>query len=88
MPAALKVKLSAVADQKLLQVKQTPEIPQRVRERAEMVRLNAYGWSVDQIAKYMKKSAHTVRASLHRFTEKGIEGLWEATGRAEPETLR
>jgi len=68
------VKLSAVVDQQLLKIKQTPAIPQRERERAEMVRLNGYGWSVDQIAKYMKKSPHTVRASIHRFTQKGIEG--------------
>ena len=81
MPAPLKVKLSVVADQQLLQMKQTLLIPQRVRERAEMVRLNGYGWSVDQIANYMRKSPHTVRASLHRFIEKGIEGLWEAEGR-------
>lgn len=81
MPAPLKVKLTAVVDRQLLQMKQTPEIPQRVRERAEMVRLNGYGWSVDQIANYMKKSPHTVRASIHRFTKQGVEGLWEAEGR-------
>lgn len=81
MPAPLKVKFSAVEDQELLQIKQIPEIPQRVRERAEMVRLNGYGWSVSQIANYMKKSPHTVRDSIHRFTENGTEGLWEAEGR-------
>ncbi len=29
----------------------------------------------------MKKSPHTVRASLHRWQQKGVEGLWEAQGR-------
>lgn len=81
MPAPLRVRLSALEDQQLLQIKQTAEIPQRVRERAEMVRLNGYGWSVSQIAKYMKKCPHTVRDSLHRFTEKGTQGLWDSVGR-------
>ncbi len=29
----------------------------------------------------MKKSPHTVRASLHRWQLHGVEGLWEAQGR-------
>ena len=81
LPAPLKVKLSASEDRELLQMKQAAEIPQRVRERAEMVRLNGYGWSVSQIAKYMKKCPHTVRDSLHRFKELGMEGLWNSVGR-------
>lgn len=81
MPPPLKVNLSALADRQLLEIKQTIEIPQRVRNRAEMIRLKGHGWSVDKIAKYMRNSPHTVRASIHRFTEKGIEGLWEASGR-------
>ncbi|MBV8883088.1 MAG: helix-turn-helix domain-containing protein [Chroococcidiopsidaceae cyanobacterium CP_BM_RX_35] len=83
MPAPLKVKLNAVVARELLQMKQTPEIPQRVRERAEMVRLNGYGWSVSQIAKYMKKCPHTVRDSLHRFKESETGGCGKQKGEEE-----
>lgn len=81
MPAPLKIHLSEEEDRQLLQLKQKAAIPQRVRDRAEIVRLNSHGWSVAKIAGYMKKSPHTVRASLHRWQQKGVEGLWEAQGR-------
>ena len=67
MPAPLKVNLS--------------EIPPRVRERAEIIRLNHHGWSVAAIAKYKNKSPHSVRNSLHRWSDQGFEGLWEKSGR-------
>ena len=50
MPAPLKVNLSQEDDRQLLNLHSSPEIPSRVRYRAEIVRLNAYGWSVNQIA--------------------------------------
>lgn len=51
-----------------------------------MVRLNYYGWSVAAIAKYKNKSPHTVRASLHRWQNQGVEGLWEKAGRGRKKT--
>ena len=81
MPAPIKVSLSEEEDQKLLNVQQHPETASRVRYRAEIVRLNAYGWSVSQIADYKKLSSHTVRKSLHSWSNQGLEGLWEAGGR-------
>ena len=81
MPAPLKVNLSEEEDQQLLNLQQHCETPSRVRYRAEIVRLNAYGWSVSQIAEYKKLSSHTVRTSLHSWSDQGLEGLWEAGGR-------
>jgi transposase len=63
-----------------------PGIPQKIRDRAEMIRLNGYGWSVAKIVKYMKKSSHTVRASLHRWQQQGIKGLWKPLDEAEKES--
>ena len=63
MPAPIKVSLSEEEDQQLLNLQQDPQTPSRVRYRAEIVRLNAYGWSVSQIADYKKLSSHTVRCS-------------------------
>ncbi len=81
MPAPLKVHLSEEEDQALLEFQKIDGIPPRVKERAEIIRLNHHGWSVAAIAKYKQKSPHTVRASLHRWSNQGIRGLWEKTGR-------
>ena len=81
MPAPLKVKINKEEDRQLLELQQHRETPSRVRYRAEIVRLNAYGWSVNQIAEYKKLSPHTVRKSLHSWLNQGQEGLWEARGR-------
>lgn len=96
MPAPLKVDLSEEEDKELLEFQKQPGVPQRVKERAEMVRLNHYGWStvawttrpsaalttsVAAIAKYKDKSPHTVRASLHRWQQQGKTGLGEGGNR-------
>jgi transposase len=81
LPAPLKVHLNEEEDQELLEFQKIDGIPRRVKERAEIIRLNHHGWSVEEIAKYQKKSPHTVRTSLHRWSNQGLEGLWEAGGR-------
>lgn len=81
MLASLKVQLSEQEDNQLLQLKQKLKVLQKVRERTQMVRLNSHGMSVAQIAKYMKKSAHTVRASIHRYSQQGFKELWKSPGR-------
>lgn len=71
MPASLKVHLSEEEDNQLLQLKQKAAIPQRVRDRAEIVRLNSHGWSVAKIAEYMNQlcssSAHKNKRSAIIF---------------------
>jgi transposase len=81
VPAPLKISLSKEEDRQLLKLQQHSQTPSRVRYRAEIVRLNAHGWSVSQIAKYQKLSSHTVRKSIHDWSNYGLEGLWEAGGR-------
>ena len=45
LSAPLKVGLSEEEDRQLLEFQKIDGIPRRVRERAEMVRFNYYGWS-------------------------------------------
>ena len=52
-----------------------------VRDRAHMLRLNAQGWTVPAIAEIFECHEHTVRATLRRWQEQGLGGLWEAPGR-------
>ena len=74
MPAPLKVNLSKEDGRQLLNLYSSPETLLRVRYRAEIVRFNAYGWSVNQIAEYQKLSPHTVRKSLNSWSNKELEG--------------
>lgn len=46
-----------------------------------MIRLNAQGWNVPAIAKIFECHEHTVRATLRRWQNLGLGGLWEAAGR-------
>jgi hypothetical protein len=49
MGARLRVFLTREQDQSLFQLR-TAEVPQKVKDRAEIIRLNAHGWYVEKIA--------------------------------------
>ena len=46
-----------------------------------MLRLNAQGWNVPAISQMFQCHDHTVRATLKRWNQRGLSGLWEAPGR-------
>ncbi len=80
MGARLRVFLTRKQDKTLLNLR-TEGIPQKVKDRAEVVRLNAHGWYVEKIAAHFDWSAETVREVLHKWQKLGIEGLWDKPGR-------
>ena len=81
MSAPLRVALIDLEDLTLLELGEATTVPQRTRDRAHMIRLNAQGWNVPAIAKIFKCHEHTVRATLRRWENLGLGGLWEAAGR-------
>lgn len=81
MPAPIHVVLTEAEDRTLSELRVATKVPQRTRDRAHMVRLNAQGWTVPAIAQIYECHEHTVRASLRRWEQKGLRGLWEALGR-------
>lgn len=56
---------------------------QLTRERAHMVRLNAQGWNAPVIAEMFECCEHSVRATLRRWQQLGLGGLWDAPGRGD-----
>jgi transposase len=52
--------------------------PQRVRDRAEALRLNHNGLSVPEIAKHLHWNQQTVRNTVHRWQQGGLMTLWDA----------
>jgi transposase len=81
MPAPLRITLTDEEDRTLSELREAKNVPQRTRDRAHRLRLNAFGWNVPKIAEVFECHQHTVRATLRRWEERGLGGLWEATGR-------
>lgn len=80
MGARLRVFLTREQDQSLLSLR-TADVPQKVKDRAEVIRLNAHGWYVEKIAAHVNWTSQTVREVLHKWKKHGLEGLWELSGR-------
>ncbi|WP_442937612.1 helix-turn-helix domain-containing protein [Nostoc sp.] len=80
MGPRLRVFLTREQDRTLLNLK-TADVPQKVKDRAEVIRLNAHGWYVEKIAAHVKWTSQTVREVLHKWKKDGLEGLWELSGR-------
>jgi transposase len=80
MGARLRVFLSGEQDRTLFNLR-TADVPQKVKDRAEIIRLNAHGWYVEKIAAHFQISLQTVREVLHKWKKQGLEGLWELPGR-------
>jgi len=81
MPAPLRISLTDDEDRTLSELRQAQTVPQRTRDRAHMLRLNAQGWNVPAIAEIFECHEHTVRATIERWKQHGLGGLWEASGR-------
>jgi len=81
MPAPIRILLSEAEDLALSELRVNSSVPQRTRDRAHMVRLNAQGWNVPAIADIFTCHEHTVRATLRRWQTHGIAGLSDAPGR-------
>lgn len=81
MPAPIRIVLTKEEDRTLLELRVATSVPQRTRDRAHMLRLNAQGWNTPAIAEIFECHEHTVRATIRRWQADGLSGLWEAPGR-------
>jgi transposase len=81
MPAPLRIRLTLEEDLTLSELRKATTVPQRTRDRAHILRLNAQGWNAPALAKMFDCHEHTIRATLKKWEEKGLPGLWEAKGR-------
>jgi len=79
MGSRLRVFLTKEQDKTLFNLR-TADVPQKVKDRAEVIRLNAHGWYVEKIATHFNWTAQTVREVLHKWEKLGMEGLWEKPG--------
>jgi transposase len=88
MPAQLRISLTEEQAQALRELRQAHKVPQRVRDRAHIVLLNAQGKKTSEIANIFECHAHTVRNAVQRWVYRGISGLWEEKGRGSKPKLK
>jgi transposase len=81
MGARLRVFLTHEEDRTLFELRAATNVPQKVKDRAEVIRLNAHGWYIEKIAAHFNWTRQTVREVLHRWQSKGLGGLWDSPGR-------
>jgi DNA-binding NarL/FixJ family response regulator len=72
-PARLKIPITELEYQQLLELRHNPKLPERTRKRAELLCLNAKGWTVNQIADWIDPAANTVIKTIHSWVIKGDE---------------
>ncbi len=70
MGARLRIFLTRQQDQTLLNLRKE-DVPQKVKDRAEVIRLNANGWYVEKIADHFGLATQTVRQVLHKWQKFG-----------------
>lgn len=87
MGARLRVILTEDEDRALFDLR-TENVPQKVKDRAEVVRMNAHGWYVEKIAEHFHWTPQTVRQVLHKWEKERMEGLWELPGRGAKPRLK
>lgn len=78
MGARLRVFLNAAEQQTLFELRTATTVPQRVKDRAEVIRLSHQGLYVEDIAAFFNWNIQTVRQTLHRWQQHGLGGLWDA----------
>lgn len=81
MGARLRVFLTCEEDRTLFELRTATTVSQKVKDRAEVIRLNSHGWYIEKIAAHFNWTDQTVRETLHRWEKKGLGGLWSAPGR-------
>jgi hypothetical protein len=89
MPAPLRIKLNPEEKNTLTELRQSQSVPYRIRDReaypsgnrAHMLKLNAKGITVPEIAQIFDCHEHTVRATIKRWEKLGLAGLRDAPGR-------
>lgn len=78
MGARLRVFLNSEENRTLFELRTATTVPQRVKDRAAVIRLRHQGMFVEKIAAFFDWHVRPVRETLHRWQRQGLGGLWDA----------
>ncbi len=79
--------LSHEEDEQLRRFEQSEHLRPKVQLRAQVMRLNAAGWSRRRIAQHTGRTYGTICQDLKRWHERRVEGLADAPATNQPEKL-
>jgi transposase len=78
MPAPLRISLTSEQERTLQELRVASKVPQRTKDRAQMLIANANGCNAPAIAQFMGCREHTVHEAIRRWRVFGLGGLWDA----------
>ncbi len=78
MPAPLRISLTSEQERTLQELRVASKLPQRTKDRAQMLLANANGCNAPAIAQFMGCREHTVHEAIRRWRVFGLGGLWDA----------
>jgi transposase len=84
MPPSRRIELTDEQDERLREVEQNPHLRNKVRLRAQVLRLSGRGSNMAQIASYTGRSPTSIARDLDRWGERGLEGLADGTAPGNP----
>lgn len=84
MPPSRRIELTDEEDEKLREVEQNPHLRNKVRLRAQVLRLSGRGSNMSQIASYTGRSPTSIARDLDRWDERGLEGLADGAAPGNP----
>ena len=84
MPPSRRIELTDEEDEKLREVEQNPHLRNKVRLRAQVLRLSGRGSNMAQIASYTGRSPTSIARDLDRWEERGLEGLADGAAPGNP----
>lgn len=88
MGARLRVFLNQEEDRTLFELRTATTVPQKVKDRAQIIRLNSQGCYVEEIAAHFNCREQTIREVIHRWVKMGLAGLWSTRGRGVKQTWK
>ncbi|MEI6445939.1 MAG: helix-turn-helix domain-containing protein [Nostocales cyanobacterium ELA583] len=81
MGCRLRILLTDEEKLTLEELRKAKDVPQRTKDRAQVLLLNTRGLKNEEIAQGLNWAISTVRQTLHRWEKMGLAGLWDAPGR-------
>ncbi|MDD1420760.1 helix-turn-helix domain-containing protein [Dolichospermum sp. ST_sed1] len=81
MGCRLRILLTDEEKSTIEELRKAKDVPQRTKDRAQVLLLNARGLKNEEIAQGLNWAISTVRQTLHRWQKMGLAGLWDAPGR-------
>ena len=84
MPPSRRIELTHEEDEKLREVEHDPHLRNKVRLRAQVLRLSGRGSNMAQIASYTGRSPTSIARDLDRWAERGLEGLADGSAPGNP----